>query len=131
MAKAIGINAIKLAPSYTFWEASPALNAASRSVHNWLRTFLPSLREDCLAWILGNELQRWLKVRAADKGACLAPHEFFCLRCKMLKLPYGGMADCRAQIPHKLRLPALCANGEGFIYRTIRVLPLRAFIDPK
>jgi len=87
---------------------------------------LPAFCAERPTLVRGKDAKDWLLARVAKKKISLLPHEFLCMRCKSAQSPFGGMADCREQTTHTLRLSALCPGCGQTMHR---IIARRQFVD--
>ena len=121
MAKVISTRAIRSARVYTVDEAATAVKVSIQCIRKWLRYGLPCLRAGRPLLIRGSDLRSWIEARkAAKKRVRLEPHEFYCLRCKAAKTPFGDMIDCSDNNARSLRLSAICPTCNGTMKRLSR-----------
>ena len=121
MAKVISTRAIRSARLYTADEAAKVVKVSLQCIRKWLREGLPSLRTVRPLLIRGCDLRSWIEARKkAKKRVRLEPHEFYCVRCKTAKTPFGDMIDCCDNNVRSLRLSALCPTCDGTMKRFSR-----------
>ena len=121
MAKVISTRAIKSARLYTAEEAAKVVKVSVQCIRKWLRDGLPCLRAGRPLLIRGCDLRSWIEARKqAKKRVRLEPHEFYCLRCKTAKAPFGDMIDCGDNNARSLQLSAICPTCNGTMKRLLR-----------
>lgn len=121
MAKVISTRAIKSARLYTAEEAAKAVKVSVQCIRKWLREGLPCLRAGRPLLIRGCDLRLWIEARKQAKTRVrLEPHEFYCLRCKTAKTPFGDMIDCCDNNARSLQLSAICPACNGTMKRLLR-----------
>ena len=121
MAKVISTRAIRSARLYTAEEAAKVVKVSVQCIRKWLLEGLPCLRAGRPLLIRGCDLRSWIEARKQAKPRVrLEPHEFYCLRCKTAKTPFGDMIDCCDNNTRSLRLSAICPTCNGTTKRLLR-----------
>lgn len=113
---------VKTHRTYTVEEAADLLGVHKGTVRNWLRRGdLLTIDDRRPALILGRALAQFLDGRRkAGKRPC-QPGEIYCVRCRVPRLPAGGMVDFRPSGSGSGSLIGLCPSCDGLIYRRVGV----------
>ncbi len=108
MAKRPNPRSVRAARSYTLQEAADAIGVSIGTVRGWIRTGLPAFVGRRPFLIVGSDLQAFLQNRRAKSKIDLSEDEFFCLRCKLPRKPFGMLVDLHLQSAKTARLVGLC-----------------------
>ncbi|MGZ3304844.1 MAG: helix-turn-helix domain-containing protein [Asticcacaulis sp.] len=111
--------------SYTVDEVARALSVKPITVRRWIKAGLPALTERRPALIQGADLIKYLDESRAPKHTC-APHECFCVKCRLPRTPAGGMADYLPFNATTGNLRGLCPECPTLIHKRVRKAALAA-----
>jgi hypothetical protein len=118
---------IKANKPYEVGELADAAYVSIPTIRNWLSSGMQKVDDNRPTIIMGFQALEYLKTRKASAKRPLKIGEFYCLRCKAPKVPFGGMADYLPTSPKGGRLMALCESCEGRCNRNISAADLEAF----
>lgn len=107
MAKTARINAIKAFRCYTIPEAAEVTGVTTRTIHTWIKDGLQVMSGQRPHLIRGDDLRDFIQRKRAYRKTETKLHEFFCFRCRDLRLAAGGFAECLID-GNRVRITALC-----------------------
>lgn len=111
--------------SYTYDEAAVRLGAHPRTVMGWVRTLgLPVLKDKRPHLIRGDDLVAFLKVKRAASRTRLSLQEFYCLKCRLPRLPAGRMVDCPLTNLPTANLRAICPDCGTLMHKRVSLARL-------
>ena len=127
MARRFKTQAVKANKPYVVDELAYVACVSIATVRNWLKDGMKKVDENRPTMIMGFQALHYLKSRKANSKRPLKVGEFYCLRCKAPKMPFGAMADYVTTSAKGGRLMALCETCEGRCNRNISASDLPAF----
>jgi hypothetical protein len=89
----IDLRRIKTHRPYTVEEAAKALGTHKNTVRQWIKQGLPTVDERRPTLLRGMDIRAFLDNRKASQKHRLSPGEFYCLKCRAPRQPYGSVAD--------------------------------------
>ena len=111
---------VKRNRNYTYEEAARLLEAHPRTVRNWVqRDGLPALAEQRPHLIVGSILSDFLRDRRQARKTRLKPHELYCLRCRVARVPAGHMVDCILSDAPTGNLCGICPACDGLMHKRV------------
>jgi excisionase family DNA binding protein len=110
---------VKVHRSYSIEEAANVLHVHKNTVRAWIRTGLPVIDRTRPFLIRGEDLIAYLKRRHAQNKRPCGPGQIYCLGCRIIQTPAGGMADYVARTEQTGDLIGLCPQCEMVMYRRI------------
>lgn len=110
---------VKIHRTYTVEETARVLGAHRNTVRHWLKAGLQPIDDQRPVLILGQELRRFLEERRAHRRRRCAPGEFYCLRCRDVRLPAGHMADYRPVSADSGNLQGICSVCDALMNRRV------------
>jgi hypothetical protein len=110
---------IKIHRSYTVEEIACLLNLHKNSVRTWVKAGLPVSDHKRPKLILGTDLAAFLKARRTRNKRPCKSGEFYCVRCRLPRVPAGGMVDCKPESDTSGRLEAICPVCDCIMNRWI------------
>lgn len=122
---------VKRHHSYTVDEAARTIGAAKGTVRRWLDNGLSAIRDRKPFLILGQDLADYMAGKARPTRLC-PPGSCYCVKCRDIRQPAGGMADYVAINAMSGNLRALCPECGCLMHRRTSVDQLeaiRAFLD--
>jgi len=119
MARRCRTKAIKANELYRVEDLAQAASVSVPTVRNWIRAGMQRLDTSRPTMILGFHALGYLKTRKAKASRPLELGEFYCLRCKVPRMPFGAMADYVPSSATGGRLKALCEACECRCNRNI------------
>lgn len=120
MAKRVSAFRIKKHRQYTYEEAAEALGVTPQTLRAWRGDGLSVLSEKIPHLILGYVLKEFIIERSGNAKQPLEDDEFYCLRCKAPRKPFGMMADYIPKTPTAGCLMTLCEVCEVRCNRLVR-----------
>ncbi|OJI93083.1 hypothetical protein LY10_04333 [Planktotalea frisia] len=132
MSRRFRTRAIKANKSYTVDELADAACVSIPTVRNWIKDGMPLIDGNRPMIILGFHALEYLNARKAKSKQPMALGEFYCLRCKAPRTPFGAMADYVPSSDTGGRLKAICGVCECACNRNVsaRDLPdIRKVLD--
>lgn len=118
------INRIKANKVYRVAELAEVACVCDATVRNWLEHGMQRVDHNRPTMILGFQALSYLKARKSKAKRPLALGEFYCLRCKVPRMPLGAMADYQPTSQTAGRLEALCDVCGCFCNRSVRASDL-------
>ncbi len=116
---------IKQHHNYTVDEAARAIGAAKGTVRRWLKDGLPALCDRKPFLILGEDLIAYMAGKARPKRTC-PPGTCYCVKCREVREPAGGMADFVLVNAKSGNLRALCPACDRLMHRRMSFSQLEA-----
>jgi hypothetical protein len=132
MSRRFRTRAIKANKPYTVDELADAACVSIPTVRNWIKDGMPLIDGNRPMIILGFHALEYLNARKAKSKQPMALGEFYCLRCKAPRTPFGAMADYVPSSDTGGRLKAICGVCECACNRNVsaRDLPdIRKVLD--
>src|SRR5262245_57271453 len=116
---------VKTHRTYTVVELARLLGVHVHTVRNWIRTGLTVIQGRPVL-IHGREIVAFLKARRAAKRRTLAPGQIYCVRCREVRQPAGGMAEYVRFPAGAANLAGICPVCDSMMYRrfSLRDLPV-------
>jgi hypothetical protein len=102
------------------------LGVHKNTVRNWLKHGLEAVDEHRPTLVLGSVLRLFLEARRAGLKRKCPPGHFFCVRCRMPKLPAGKMADYVPYTPTTGNLKGICPDCDGWVNRRCSLAKIEA-----
>jgi hypothetical protein len=115
---------VKKHRNYSVEEIACLLSIHKNTVRAWVKNGLPRIDEIRPWVILGSELVTFLKARKTKRKQPCKPNELYCVRCRLPKVPAGGMADCLILSEKIGRLTALCPDCFCMMNRQVSMAKL-------
>lgn len=122
---------VKRHHSYTVDEAARVVGAAKGTVRRWLGNGLPALRDRKPFLILGKDLAAYMAGKLRLKRTCPVG-SCFCVKCRDVREPAGGMAEFIVINRNSGNLRAICPECGNFMHRrtsTAQLETVRTFLD--
>ena len=121
MAKRFSHRRLKRHRDYTVREAAQITGAHRKTVIRWIkRDGLPALTERQPWLISGADLKSFLGARSANLKQRMAPHHFYCLKCKCPRDAALKMADYSQTTATAGKLTAFCAVCDTLVYKVVK-----------
>jgi len=127
MARRFKTQGIKRNKAYEVHELGDVASVTPATVRNWLKDGMGRVDDTRPTMILGFQALDYLNSRKAKGKRPMQVGEFYCLRCKAPRAPFGAMADYVPTTPNGGRLKALCGVCGCNCNRNIRASELPAF----
>ncbi len=102
------IHRIRLRHTYTLNEVSELLVVHKNTVRMWLKSGLRAIDDSRPILIFGADLKAYLSQKQAAKKTSCKPHEFFCLKCRAARKPWGEIVDITIRRPNLFNIHAIC-----------------------
>lgn len=125
MARRSGWRVVKIHRNYTAEEVARNQGVAKGTVRRWLKTGLPSLKDQRPCLILGGDLADFLKNRKKPKQTC-KPEECYCFKCKAPRKAAFGEAEYKPLTPTNGQLIALCGDCTTLMHKRVSLATLEA-----
>ncbi len=119
MARRFKTNLIKINKAYRVFELADAAGVSVATVRSWIKVGMQRLDETRPTIIMGFHALAFLNTRKAKAKRPMALGEFYCMRCKAPRTPFGMMADYCPTTATGGRLKALCGTCECNCNRNI------------
>ena len=119
MARRFRTQSIKANYAYRVDELAEVVGVTVPTVRNWIRAGLPLVDKNHPTLIMGFHALNFLKARKEKSSRPLDLGEFYCLRCKVPRMPLGDMADYVPSSATGGRLKAICEVCECQCNRNI------------
>jgi len=110
---------VKIHRSYTVEEIASLLDLHKNSVRTWVKAGLPTCDGQRPMLILGSDLAAYLQARRKKNKRPCKLGEFFCVRCRLPRVPAGGMVDYKPESETNGRLEAICPVCDCIMNRWI------------
>lgn len=99
---------LKATMPYTVQEIAELYGLHKNVVRRWFKVGLQPIDQRKPFLVRGAELARFLKARQVARKAKCRPHEFYCLKCRAPRQPFGNMVDVIQESPRLIRVKAVC-----------------------
>jgi hypothetical protein len=119
MARRFRTRAIKANQAYRVDELADAAGVTVPTVRNWIGAGLQLVDKKRPTMIMGFHALDFLNTRKAKARRPLTLGQFYCLRCKAVRMPLGSMADYVPSSASGGRLKAICEVCECQCNRNI------------
>ena len=117
--KRIPIHRIRNRHAYSIVEVAELLNVYKGTVRQWLRLGLLAMDNTHPILIHGSELKAFLLNRRSSKKSPCQPHEFYCLKCRAPRAPWGNVVDVIIRSPRLFNLQAICEACHTEIHKAV------------
>lgn len=108
---------VKIHRSYTVEEIARDFGIHKNTVRAWVQAGLPTCDGKRPMLILGSELAAYLKARRTKNKRPCRPGEMYCVRCRLPRVPAGGMVDYTPESETHGRLEAICPVCDCIMHR--------------
>lgn len=115
---------VKIHRSYTVEDIADLFGIHTNTVRQWIKAGLPTLDDRRPMLVLGAELRAFLQARQARKKHSCAPGQMYCLRCRVPRFPWGGMADYRPVSEKVGDLSGICPDCNFTMHRLVSIAKL-------
>jgi excisionase family DNA binding protein len=115
---------VKTHRSYSVEEIASLLGAHKNTVRAWVKAGLPTIDGKRPMLISGADLADFLKARRAKNKQPCKPGELYCVRCRLPRIPAGGMADCWPVTETIGHLQAICPDRYCMMNRRVNMSKL-------
>lgn len=116
---------VKRHHSYTVDEAARTIGATRGTVRRWLDKGLPAIRDRKPFLILGEDLAGFMTDRTRPKRSC-PPGTCYCVKCREVRQPDGGVAEFTPINARSGNLRALCPACGNLMHRRTSMAQLEA-----
>lgn len=106
--KRIAISRIRYRHAYSIIEVTELLAVHKNTVRQWMCGGLAPMDDTRPTLIHGSELKRFLLDRRSSAKSPCKPHEFYCLKCRAPRVPWGRVVDVTIRSHRLFKLHALC-----------------------
>ena len=113
----IPINRIRHRHAYSIVEVTELLHVHKGTVRQWLRRGLVAMDNTRPTLIHGSELKRFLLNRRSSKKSPCKPHEFYCLKCRAPRVPWGNVMDVTIRSQSLFNLHAICGECDTAMHK--------------
>lgn len=127
MGKRFQKRGIKRQKAYRVDELAETARVSTATVRVWIKAGMQRVDETRPTLIIGFQALDFLEGKLSKAKRPLALGEFYCLRCKVPRMPYGLMADYLPASESGGRLKALCGVCECPCNRNISATHLPDF----
>ena len=110
---------VKIHRSYSVEEVARLLDVHKNTVRAWVKAGLPICDRQRPMLILGSELAESLQARRKKNKRPCKLGEFYCVRCRLPRVPAGGIVDCKPEGEANRRLEAICPVCDSIMNRWI------------
>ena len=104
----IPIHRIRQRHSYSIVEVAELLGVHKNTVRQWMRNGLTAMDDRRPILIYGQVLKRFLLDRRSARKSPCQTHEFYCLKCRAPRVPWGMVVDVTIRSPRLFNLHAIC-----------------------
>lgn len=119
MPKVPNYRRVKIRRSYTVEEIACLFGIHKNTVRIWVKAGLPTSDGKRPMLIRGSELSAYLLARKAKSKRPCRLEEIYCVRCRVPRIPAGGMVDYKPESETNGRLEAICPVCDCIINRWI------------
>ena len=102
------------------------------TVRQWIKQGLPTIDDRRPSLVQGRVLAQFLEARRKRNRQPCGPGEIYCVRCRVPRVPAGGMAEYRVLTATVGNLVGLCPVCESWMFRRVnlaRLDEIRAGLD--
>ncbi len=124
------LSRIRKFQSYYIDEVTRLLGVATSTVRHWIRNGLHVITTDRCYLIHGGTLYDFLKARQTQRKRACGPGEFYCLRCRAPRKPFGLMVEIVACNDLMTQIRALCETCDAKMNRRCSVAKLAETLKP-
>ncbi len=117
---------VKTHRTYTPEEAATALGKHVNTVRGWLKDGLRTIDDRRPLLLQGSDLVEFIRGKYFKPAQRCAANEFYCVRCRVPKVPAGNMSDYIPMSSPSGLLRGICPTCDGFIYRRLSCTRLEA-----
>ncbi|MFZ4126225.1 MAG: helix-turn-helix domain-containing protein [Rickettsiales bacterium] len=114
----VPIHRIRYRRAYSIVEVTELLSVHKNTVRQWMRGGLKAMDDTRPILIHGSELKRFLLDRRSSKKSPCKPHEFYCLKCRAPRVPWGKVVDVTIRSTRLFNMHAICEACETSIHKT-------------
>jgi len=120
----VPIHRIRYRHAYSIVEVTELLGVHKNTVRKWMRGGLAAMDNTRPILIHGSELKGYLlNKRSSAKSPC-KPHEFYCLKCRAPRKPWGGVVDVTIRSASLFNIHAICEVCDTAIHKAAGVVKL-------
>lgn len=123
------IHRIRLRHTYTLNEVSELLGVCKSTVRGWLKIGLRAIDDSRPILIFGADLKAYLSKKQAAKKAPCKPHEFFCLKCRAARKPWGEIVDITIRRSNLFNIHAICEACDTAIHKAAGIKSLSQMLQ--
>lgn len=117
--KRVPIHLIRHRHTYTIPEVAELLGVHKNTLRQWMREGLSPMDKARPIILHGAALKHFLlSRRASAKSPCL-PHEFYCLKCRAPRVPWGGVIDVTIRSPQLFNMHAICEACDTTMHKAV------------
>lgn len=121
---------VKIHRNYSVEEITILFSVHKHTVRHWIKAGLPTIDKMRPMLILGYDLRGFLQARRNKNKTTLKPGEFYCVRCRLPKLPAGGFAEF-SPITEKIgNLIAICPDCDAIMNRRVSMAKISQVCGP-
>ena len=113
----IPIHRIRERHAYSVDEVTELLGVHKNTVRQWLRRGLSAMDKTRPILIHGSELKRFLLNRRLLAKAPCEAHEFYCLKCRAPRTPWGRVVDVTIRSQRLFNTHAICEICDTGMYK--------------
>lgn len=110
---------VKIHRSYTVEDVACLFDTHKNTVLEWVKAGLATNDSKRPMLILGADLAAFLKARRMKNKRPCKPNEFYCVRCRMPRVPAEGMVDYTPESETDIRMEAICPVCDCMMNRWI------------
>ncbi len=114
----------KIHRNYTVEEVARVWDVHRNTVREWIKRGLPTIDGRRPLLIHGRDLAQFLLARRRRNRRPCAPGEIYCVRCRVPRVPAGGVADYKPLTAAQGNLIGICPSCECLIYRRVSTAKL-------
>jgi len=116
----------KIHRSYSVDEMARLFRSHKNTIRGWLKQGLNAIDGQRPTVVRGDEVRRFLTDRRLSAKRACGPGRFYCLPCRLPKVPAGRMAECVQLSKTAGTLQGICPDCERMIYRRVNPQKLDA-----
>jgi hypothetical protein len=115
--QSVHIHRIRLSNAYSITEVTDLLGVHKNTVRLWLHSGLAAMDDSRPILIHGSALKSFLLNRRSSKKSPCQPHEFYCLKCRQPRPPWGNVVDVTIRSHRRFNMHAICEVCDTAIHK--------------
>ena len=115
---------VKIHRNYTVAEIADLFHVHKNTVRLWITDGLPTCDHRRPTLVVGHHLAAFLWDRRVRKKQPCGPGRLYCIRCRLPKIPAGGLTNYLPITEKTGNLSAICPDCDSMMYRRVSLASL-------